>query len=212
MVVNRAVFQSNSYRHPKVSSLLPVSWSTRLYRIDAWVRVMKRLCWPLKCPCVSKQDEVVAKVDSTKEVAKKPRWVSAAPFEKYTEARAGMIGKSEKRAHGTMWNCYIHTSGRSNHMIKTGCLIWDFVGAFLRLRARLKTVNCSLKCADERLDLLFSSNYLQTNIDPSHSPSCLQGWASLWEAAAAGSGASWFWRAHWAPSSREEGVRKGWQR
>lgn len=95
MVVSCAVFQSYSYRHPKVSSLLPISWSTRLYRIDTWVRVMKRLCWPLKCPC-SKQDEVVAKVDSTKEVAKKPRWVSAAPFEKYTEARAGMIGKSDK--------------------------------------------------------------------------------------------------------------------
>lgn len=30
-----------------------------------------------------------------------------------------------------MWNCYIHTSGRSNLMIKTGCFIWDFVGAFL---------------------------------------------------------------------------------
>lgn len=57
---------------------------------------MKRLCWPLRCPFTSKQDEVVAKVDSTKEVAKKPRWVSAAPFEKYTEARAGMIGKSDK--------------------------------------------------------------------------------------------------------------------
>lgn len=165
-------FQSYSYRHPKVSSLLPISWSTRLYRIDAWVRVMKRLCWPLKCPCVSKQDEVVAKVDSTKEVAKKPRWVSAAPFEKYTEARAGMIGKSDKSSTRRVWNCYIHTSGRSNLMIKTGCLIWD----------------------------------------PSHFPSCPQGWASLWEAAAAGSWASWFWRAHWAPNSREEGVRKGWQR
>lgn len=39
------------------------------------------------------QDEVVVKVDSTKEVLKSRRWVSAAASERYTAARAGMTGK-----------------------------------------------------------------------------------------------------------------------
>lgn len=42
------------------------------------------------------------KVDSTKEVAKMLRWVSAAAFGKYTEARAGMIGKCD--TNGTQHN------------------------------------------------------------------------------------------------------------
>lgn len=44
--------------------------------------------------CVSEQDEVVVKVDSTKEVLKMGRWVLAAASEKSTAARAGMTGKS----------------------------------------------------------------------------------------------------------------------
>lgn len=51
------------------------------------------------------------KVDSTKEVAKMPRWVSAAAFGKYTEARAGMIGKTDKNS--TILKCQIYTSERS---------------------------------------------------------------------------------------------------
>lgn len=38
------------------------------------------------------------KVDSTKEVAKMLRWVSAGAFGKYTEVRAGMIGKTDKNS------------------------------------------------------------------------------------------------------------------
>lgn len=56
------------------------------------------------CLCVYKQDVVEVKVDSTKEVLKKRRWVSAAASEKYTAARAGMTGKKNPA----------HTTWRSN--------------------------------------------------------------------------------------------------
>lgn len=50
--------------------------------------------------CVYNQDEVVVKVDSTKEVLKKRRWVLDAVSERYTAARAGMTGKKNP-AHTT---------------------------------------------------------------------------------------------------------------
>lgn len=43
--------------------------------------------------CLFNQDEVVVKVDSTKEVLKMRRWVLAAASVRYTAARAGMTGK-----------------------------------------------------------------------------------------------------------------------
>lgn len=50
--------------------------------------------------CLFNQDEVVVKVDSTKEVLKIRRWVLAVVFERYIAARAGMTGKKNP-AHTT---------------------------------------------------------------------------------------------------------------
>lgn len=50
-----------------------------------------------------KQDEAVVKVDSTKEAMKILRWVSAEASEKYTAAKAGMIGKEKQKPHMTRY-------------------------------------------------------------------------------------------------------------
>lgn len=73
--------------------------------------------------CVCHQDEVVVKVDSTKEVLKKRRWVLAAASEKSTAARAGMTGK--KLQHSL-------PEDEMNHALLCSIAKWRHISSLLR--------------------------------------------------------------------------------
>lgn len=66
----------------------------KLYKKKKMMIVLNTIFHLCVCVCVYNQDEVVVKVDSTKEVLKMWRWALAAASERYTAARAGMIGVS----------------------------------------------------------------------------------------------------------------------
>lgn len=80
-----------------------------------------------------KQDEAVVKVDSTKEAMKMPRWVSAEASEKYTAARAGMIGKEKQK---TCITRYKKISAALQRVIISSATLrnpWCWICALVRL-------------------------------------------------------------------------------